>query len=517
MIPPQEVGSLNDKAKMWLKTNRGISEATAERFKLKSDTKWFPAKDTTPAGERGCIAFPYFRSGSIVNHKYRDALKCFRMDTDAELIPYNLDSLTGQTEVVITEGEIDTLSIYEAGYTGGIISVPSGANVYRNNMEWLDGSYNRFDKITRIVIAVDTDVAGEHLKADLIRRFGAQRCYILTWPEGVKDANEALMTYGSEFIIQAIAEAQPLPMEGIYTEAEIEELVDKIYDNGLPRGIKLGWQKFDALCQWLQGEFIVVTGVPSHGKSVWCENVMVRQAMNNGWKFGVWVAEVDPEAMVMNLIHQITGQRIIGSNKIHHEEYKAVKQFIAKHFYFFKIADTKNTLDGIISKGTELVQRYGIDALFIDPWSYIEKDMGNLSESQFFEKCLPKMKQFRVRNNCSLMVVAHPRKMDRDMKTKVVRVPEPYDISGSSQWYGAPDKIFTVWSATDENGKYSHHEIYIMKQKKWWLGSKGMVHMKLDLINGRFNEVDPEAPRMTQVNNPDNTIEPDSTQDIVPF
>lgn len=488
-LPQQQQGSLNEKAKKWVSDNRGISESTVNHFGLKSMDLWFPEKGNFSAGTRGCIAFPYFKGETIVNHKYRDSLKCFRLDKDAELIPYNINCLYQQNikEILIVEGEFDVLACYESGYKN-TISPPAGANLHNNNLEWLDNHYDLFEPLTKIIIGVDNDSAGENLKMDLIRRFGVEKCFIVDWVD-CKDANQALLKYDKDFVINCIHNAQPVPIEGIYGSEDLGVLADYIYTNGLPAGVKIGWNEFDEKCQWIRGEFIVVTGIPSHGKSVWVENVMIKLAQKHSWKFGVWVAESDPEIVVINIIQQLTGRSIYkNENRLHPDDFIIAKAFVLRHFYFFKIADTKNTLEGILDKGTELVRRYGINGLYIDPWSYVEKDRGKLNDTEFFESCLPKMKIFRQKNDCSLFVVAHPRKMDRDKRTNAVRLPEAYDISGSGQWYGAPDKIFTIWANFNESGVPETHDIHILKQKKWWLGNKGVIPMVLNKTNGTFNE-----------------------------
>jgi hypothetical protein len=78
--------------------------------------------------------------------------------------------------------------------------------------------------------------------------------------------------------------------------------------------------------------------------------------------------------------------------------------------------------------------------------------------------------------------------MDRDKNTNKLRVPEPYDIGGSNQWYGAPDKIISVYANYSEDGVILNHTIYIQKQKKWWLGKKGEVEFKM-LDHGEFIEL----------------------------
>jgi hypothetical protein len=54
--------------------------------------------------ERNVICFNYFREGQLINVKYRDGEKNFKLVKDAEKIFYNLDGIKGQKEIYIVEG-----------------------------------------------------------------------------------------------------------------------------------------------------------------------------------------------------------------------------------------------------------------------------------------------------------------------------------------------------------------------------------------------------------------------------
>ncbi|KAK1554098.1 hypothetical protein Q3G72_007910 [Acer saccharum] len=72
------------------------------------------------------IAFTYRRKGKLLNCKYRDITKRFWQEKDAEKILYGLDDIEGASDIVIVEGEIDMLSMEEAGIYN-CVSVPDGA------------------------------------------------------------------------------------------------------------------------------------------------------------------------------------------------------------------------------------------------------------------------------------------------------------------------------------------------------------------------------------------------------
>ncbi len=486
-IPEVLINPLSNRAILWLEKERGLNRQTLSEFKIFSATKYFHPKGSYPAGQNTCIGFPYYRGETIVNCKYRDGIKRFSLETGAELIAYNENSIRGSIQVVIVEGELDVLSVWQSGYRE-VISPPAGANLNRNNLEWLDKIYDLFDSVDKIILALDNDPAGDSLKSDLIRRFGSERVWITTWPQDCKDANEVLMKYGESVVKSCLDQSKQLPLEGIIDSDLITDSVLGFYENGLPKGVSLQWQSFSELFKTIRGEFMVVTGMPTHGKSVWSENYMIQLARLHDWKFGVCVFESDPDVMALNLMQVLVGKKFFGENRMTEIERDYALGFVKKHFYFFDVGETSNTFDKILERGQQLVRRHGIDMLYIDPYSYIEKDRGRMTDIEYFEAQLPKNKRFRKHNDCGILLVAHPRKMMKDKSTGLYPVPEPYDIGGSNQWFGAPDKIISVYAHYQEDGKIANHSIHIQKQKKWWLGQKGSVEFKM-LEHGEFVEL----------------------------
>ena len=74
-----------------------------------------------------CICFNYFEGEQLINTKFRALPKLFKMVQGAELIPYNIDSIVGQTSCIIHEGELDAASSIAAGFQS-VISVPAGTS-----------------------------------------------------------------------------------------------------------------------------------------------------------------------------------------------------------------------------------------------------------------------------------------------------------------------------------------------------------------------------------------------------
>ncbi len=84
-----------------------------------------------------------------------------------------------------------------------------------------------------------------------------------------------------------------------------------------------------------------------------------------------------------------------------------------------------------------------------------------------------------------MWVVAHPQKLYR-REDGSYPVPTPYDISGSAHWRNKPDNCLTIWR--DENEPDLPVKLYVQKVRFREVGSVGMVELRWNRLNGRYEE-----------------------------
>jgi twinkle protein len=191
--PLDEVGT---KVEEWFKS-RGISKQTLADLRVSEGQEFMPQTGK----QENTIQFNYYIGDQLTNVKYRDGRKNFKLYKGAEKVFYNINSIVGYDTCVIVEGEMDVLALHEAGIPNAI-SVPNGATLNRNNLDYLDNCIDYFDDKTKIIIAVDADEPGQMLQRELVRRLGAEVCYIIDF-NGNKDANEYLLEHGAEALRNA--------------------------------------------------------------------------------------------------------------------------------------------------------------------------------------------------------------------------------------------------------------------------------------------------------------------------
>ena len=277
--------ALTNAAATWMRS-RLVLDDVLNSMNISSAVEWMPQVTRNA----NVICFPYYRQGQLVNVKYRDGAKNFKLEKGAELIFYNIDSISSCKECVIVEGEMDCLSFIQAGVKN-TISVPNGAG--SKSMEYIDNCYAELQHIEKFYIGVDNDQAGISLRDELIRRLGAERCSVICY-DNCKDANEYLQRHGSFDLGNLLKSAADVKVEGVFTCYDLYESLHDLYLNGFRPGADIGMAQFDAAVSWVIGRLAVVTGIPGHGKSEIVDFIITRLNSIHGWKAAYFSPENHP-------------------------------------------------------------------------------------------------------------------------------------------------------------------------------------------------------------------------------
>ena len=412
----------------WFKT-RGISQQTLTDLKIGEGPEYMPQTGKT----ENVIKFNYFMGDQLINVKYRDGRKNFKLYKGAEKVFYNINSIIGYEYCVIVEGEMDVLALHEAGITNAI-SVPNGATLNSNNLDYLDACIDYFEDKEKIILAVDTDEAGQALQAELVRRLGSETCYLASF-EDCKDANEYLQKYGKEKLSERISGARPVPLENVTTFRDIEDEVTDFVKNGFKPGFQVGLENFDDIFSTYTGQFITVTGIPSSGKSDFVDQMVVGYNNNYGWKTAFASPENVPTYLHAHKLMRKHWQGMPTQADIGGDKWNQVADHCNSNY--FHIDMERYTLDSVLRKGAELVKRKGIKCLVIDPFNKVrDVDCKTEDVNRYTMEYLSKIEIFAKKYDVLVFIVAHPTKMYKDKDGKIEE-PTMYNIKGGGEWYDA--------------------------------------------------------------------------------
>jgi len=474
---------VDDAVIRWFDT-RKISGETLRKMKVTNGKVFMPQV----GAEVNAIFFNYFERQSLENIKYRDGAKNFRLFGGGKLIFYNLNALyEADGDIIITEGEIDALSYIESDRSS-VISVPNGASKGSMKLEYLDNHYHLFDNqwrnehnlkpVTRVILAMDDDEAGRKLRAEFVRRLGAHRCWFVDFND-CNDPNQVLMEQGAVALSATIDKCTPAPLTDVVTVNDLKDQLTKLQKEGLKPGDQVGSKEFQRFYSFEKPRMTIITGVSTHGKSEFLDDIIARLAVKEDWSFAVFSPENFPiEYHISKLVSKIIGK---GFNKCKPLELEQAYDFISKHFYWIYPEDNNYKLDNLLRITDMLISRYGINGLIIDPWTEVDK--GGQHTTDNINEFLTDLNIFKRERNCHIFLVAHPTKMPKRDDGSVM-VPDLMNISGSANFFNKTDGGITVYRNFINNSV----RVYINKIKFKHLGKQGFVELDYNPENGRYED-----------------------------
>ncbi|KAJ8631298.1 hypothetical protein MRB53_024621 [Persea americana] len=468
-------------------------------------------------GDQIFIAFTYRRNGQLISCKYRGINKRFWQEKDTEKILYGVDDIKQASDIIIVEGEMDKLSMEEAGYFS-CVSVPDGAPSKVSNKELpAEGEDTKYqylwnckeyvEKASRIILATDADAPGQALAEELARRLGRERCWRVKWPKKndtdvCKDANEVLMFLGPEALREVIENAELYPIKGLFRFSDYFDEVDAYYHRslGFEFGVSTGWMALNELYNVVPGELTIVTGVPNSGKSEWIDALLCNINRSVGWKFVLCSMENKVREHARKLLEKHIRKPFFNARygesveRMSVEEFEQGKTWLNETFHLIRCEDDcLPSIKWVLELAKAAVLRHGVRGLVIDPYNELDHQRPpNQTETEYVSQMLTKVKRFAQHHACHVWFVAHPRQLQH----WVGGPPNLYDISGSAHFINKCDNGIVVHRNRDENaGPLDRVQICIRKVRNKVIGNIGDAFLSYNRTTGEFVDIDDAASR----------------------
>lgn len=438
------------------------------------------------------IEIPYFREGTQVNRKYRtlDGEKRFSQDAGAEKLFWNwnalLDASLETMPLIVTEGEMDALAAIQAGFPR-TISVPDGAPAEAIGADETGAKYgylanvpDSFRDAREIIICADGDAPGTNLLADLSLRLGRARCKWVKYPKGCKDLNDALRLYGPKGVTETLNRARWAKLDGVYRMSELPPVPEA-------RPHDIGIINMAPHYKIRLGDFCVVTGVPSHGKSSFIGEVCGRMVENYGWNIAFASFEQKPQ-----IDHRRNLRTFFNRKRVVHqypEELSVADGWIDDHFAFVVPGEDDDvTLDWVLDRLAQAVVRYDCKIVVVDPWNEMDHIRpAGTSLTEYTAYALKQFRKFAAKYRVHFIVAAHPAKMYRGSDGKLP-VPGLYDISDSAHWANKCDVGIVIYREPDRTliriAKSRYHD---------QIGVPGDLYGSFDIDQGRYTIIETDA------------------------
>lgn len=227
-------------------SKRGISTNTLDYMGVRQDN-------------HGNVVFEMHDvDGTLVCKKYRLSRKVKNnepkmwWDKKSDMCPilYNIDKIDITKPLVICEGFMDALSIFESGFTN-VVSIPGGAE----DINWIEFNYDILENVPELILWYDNDAAGNGGLKKVVGRLGEYKCKIVKPDKDDEndvekyyhsfssrlsvrktDANNILLACGKSRVLSLISNAEEIPVENMVDLMEVDEFdIDKV--NYTPSGI----------------------------------------------------------------------------------------------------------------------------------------------------------------------------------------------------------------------------------------------------------------------------------------
>ena len=511
--------NLSDELVKWVFKERKISQNTLNQLEITEEKHYQPAKQK----ELNNIVFNYFEGEQLVNKKYRSGSKDFTQVKNGKPILYNINSVIGQSEIYICEGEFDVLALYEIGIKNAV-SLPNGAN---DNDEYWINSEQYLKDVSNFIICTDNDEKGIEIREKIAQRLGRYRCTFIDFEN--KDANGDLINGTLE---KSIKQRQRFSIGGTFTSFDLLDDILKLHSDGLPKTICPKKSVFGDLYKdfsIMMGQLTVVTGIPSHGKSTFVDWFTLNLVHEFDLKASFYSPEHSPlELYNANFIQKAIGKPFFGNDekRITQTDILRYVEWSREKLYFTTANEGSNAdWDWLFEKFKEQMFTYGINIFVIDAWNKVNMPKG-LGGKEGIDNILTRLTLFCQQNNVHIFLIAHPTKMKRNEKTKLYEIPTLYDVSGSSDFRNQTHNGFTIYRMFEDENSQGFTQFINQKTKYSFQGNIGSsVKFNYDIDSARYY-VDGTVPntfdlteKYIEVEDIDvfDSIKPNEQFDNVPF
>ncbi|WP_273758581.1 bifunctional DNA primase/helicase [Bartonella sp. AU55XJBT] len=336
-------------------------------------------------------------------------------------------SSTNRT-IVITEGEIDALSLAAYGYPA--VSVPFGGGKGGKH-NWIENEFDHLEAFETIFLATDMDQPGEEAAREIASRLGRHRCYRVCLPR--KDANECLTAgIDAATIASAFTSAKSFAPEGLRRASDYKDQVIGLFwpEPEKHLGYTVPYPKLKDKLHFRPAELTLWSGASGAGKSQLLSDCIPHWIAQNS-RLCLASLEMKGEQSLRRLTKQ-TG----GLEKPTKETIERILHFLDDGLILYEHVG-KSSVDTLLDVFDYCRARYGCDQFIIDSLMRLGIASDDYAGQ---EQAVYKMVDWAVLNTVHIHLVAHARKggLDKD-------IPGTEDIKGASEIGANAFNIITIW------------------------------------------------------------------------
>lgn len=390
--------------------SRGISAATAKKYEI-----------TTQTEHKNILVFPFYdEEGSLQFVKYRKTDFNKEKDNNKEWCETNCKPIlfgmkqcnTENKRLVLTEGQMDSLSVAEAGVENAV-SVPNGAKGFT----WIPYCYDWMKQFEEIVVFGDFEKGRISLLEEIKTRFPGKIFHVRFEDyKGCKDANDILLKYGKEAVRQAVEKSVRIKIKNIIPLSEVED-VDIYKLEKLKTGITqldqmlYGGIPFGCVC--------ILAGKRGDGKSTLGSQIMTR-AIEQDFSIFAYSGELPNHIFKGWFDFQVAGAHITENSKdgiisrlITKPNKELIKAWYSEKAYLYDNSIIENDeKEDLLKTIKEAIRQYNVRVILLDNLMtamYLDESRGTDKYDQQ-GRFVRSLTRIALEFNVIILLVAHRRK-----------------------------------------------------------------------------------------------------------
>lgn len=446
---------------------RGLSATTCERYNYYvTQTRKFGTVQVAEYLDDNC---------EVLFQKIRTRDKKFMINgtTENRFFGQHLFQGGGK-KLVITEGEIDCLTVSQmGGNKWPVVSLPHGCGsakkCFTENLDWLES-------FEEVIVMFDMDKQGRKACEDVQGILSPHKLKIADLPE--KDANACLVAGKGDAIIRAIFDAKEYRPDGIVNAADIEDAF--FADDAEAKCYTYPWCKgLNSITKGLRkGELVMLTAGTGIGKSTAAREIAYKLKVKDNLKVGLVFLEENPKKTLRELlsIHVEKPLSIlwggVDKEKLRqsYEELFSDKRFVL--YDHFGSIESNNLLARI----RYLAVAEQCDFIIFDHVSIAVSGMDEgLDERKTIDKLMTNLRSLVEETGVGMIVISHLKKTNADKSFEEGGIISLDDLRGSGTLKQLPDEVLALERDQQAEDESERNMIKIRVLKNRFAGSTGLV------------------------------------------
>ena len=446
---------------------RRISEKVCQFYKIYRDDAY--------------LRFPYFDSdGCLKGFKIKTKGKDFKYEgvSTNTLFGQHLFPSTGN-RIVITEGELDAASCYEAMDGWPMVSLPHGAASAKKDIQKQIPLLQGYEKI---VLFFDNDEAGRRATELAASVLPTGKVYIARLDK-YKDASDALQADDAKSICRAIWDAKPYQPDGII---DGKTLLEEVTTPSPPCNHEYPFPGLQSMTHGIRyGELTTITAGTGQGKSTFCRQ-LATELLNKGEPVGYIALEESNRRTALGLMSVAVGKALhLGEHKFTTLKDAYDKTIKDWNLYLYDHFGSLSS-DVIYSRIEYMALGLDIKVVFLDHLSILLSGLdGNMDERRTIDKTMTDLRSLVERTGIKLFLVSHLRRAQGDKAIEDGHKVSIGMLRGSASISQLSDTVIAL-----ERDQQNPDDVSILRVlKNRYSGETGVAaELKYDKTTCKFNE-----------------------------